>query len=219
MTKIIMDEMKKTRDGLRAMLNDAQESCRLCIKLIHGEGDARDLHDRILELEEDADSEMVRITEELSEIVGKLFLAGMLKRAVVCDAVVASDTEEMFDIMQHVAENWLRVLESDSHELPEEIKALLESMLQNCIVMLEKAIDILDGKDISQHTLSFIQELDGNINHANISAHNILLSEKGDKRAIMRMIRIVKHIENLGDKIKTVASYLLYIRTGDFIKV
>ncbi len=219
MTKIIMDEMKKTRDGLRAMLNDAQESCRLCIKLIHGEGDAKDLHDRILELEDEADSEMIRITEELSEIVGKLFLAGMLKRAVVCDAVVANDTEEMFDIMQHVAENWLRLLESDSHELPEEIKALLESMLQNCIVMLEKAIDILDGKDISQHTLSFIQELDGNINHANISAHNILLSEKGDKRAIMRMIRIVKHIENLGDKIKTVASYLLYIRTGDFIKV
>ncbi|VAX23520.1 hypothetical protein MNBD_NITROSPINAE04-2273 [hydrothermal vent metagenome] len=219
MTKIIMDEMKKTRDALKAMLKEAQESCRLTIKLIHGEEDTKVLLDRILELEENADNEMVRITEELSEIVGKLFLAGLLKRAVVCDAVVANDAEEMFDIMQHVAENWVRVMESDSRGLTEEIKAILESMLQNCIVMLEKAIDILDGKDISQHTLNFIQEVDGNINQANISAHNILLSMKGDKKTIIRIIRIVKHIENLGDKIKTVSSYLLYIRTGDFIKV
>jgi len=219
MTKIIMDEMKKTRDALRVMLNEAQESCRLTIKLIHGEEDTKVLLNRILELEEKADNEMIRITEELSEIVGKLFLAGLLKRAVVCDAVIANDTEEMFDIMQHVGENWVKVMESDSRGLTEEIKAILESMLQNCIVMLEKAIDILDGKDISQHTLNFIQEVDGNINQANISAHNILLSMKGDKKAIIRIIRIVKHIENLGDKIKTVSSYLLYIRTGDFIKV
>ena len=162
---------------------------------------------------------MVRLTEELSETVGKLFLAGLLKRAVVCDAVVAYEAEAMLDLMQHVGENWIKMTESDPKSISEEVKILMDSMLQNCIVMLEKAIDILDGKDISQHTLTFIQELDRNINQANITAHEVLLSQKGEKRSIIRLLRITKHIENLGDKIKSVATYVLYIRTGNFIPV
>lgn len=219
MTKIIMDEMKKTQGALRAMLNEAQEACRLAIRLINGKEDSEALLQKILMLEDNADKEMVRITEELSEIVGKLFLAGLLKRAVVCDAVVANDAEAMLDMLQHVAENWRKVMESDSQSVTDEIRILIDSMLQNCIVMLEKTIDILDGKDISDHTLKFIQELDRNINQANITAHEALLTETGNKRTIIRMLRVVKHIENLGDKIKSVASYILYIRTGEFIKV
>lgn len=219
MTKIIMDEMKKTRGALRSMLNEVQEACRLTIRIVNGEGDSAALLERVLKLEEKSDKEMVRITEELSEIVGKLFLAGLLKRAVVCDAVVANDTEAMLDILQHAGENWQKIMDSDSKSVTDEVRILLDSMLQNCIVMLEKAIDILDGKDISNHTLKFIEELDRNINQANITAHEALLSDQNDKRTIIRLIRVVKHIENLGDKIKSVASYLLYIRTGEFIKV
>jgi len=214
-----MDEMKKTRGALRSMLNEVQEACRLTIRIVNGEGDSAALLERVLKLEEKSDKEMVRITEELSEIVGKLFLAGLLKRAVVCDAVVANDTEAMLDILQHAGENWQKIMDSDSKSVTDEVRILLDSMLQNCIVMLEKAIDILDGKDISNHTLKFIEELDRNINQANITAHEALLSDQNDKRTIIRLIRVVKHIENLGDKIKSVASYLLYIRTGEFIKV
>jgi phosphate uptake regulator len=219
MAKIIMDEMKRTRDSLRTMLTGAQEACRLTIRLVHGEEEAEPLVTRILKLEETADNEMVRITEELTEIVGKLFLAGLLKRAVVCDSVVAHDTEAMLDLLQSVTENWMRMLEQDPGAITDEIRILLDSMLQNCIVMLEKAIDILDGRDISEHTLKFIMEVDGNINQANLRAHETLLLDKGEKRTVIRMIRIVKSIENLGDKIKSVASYLLFIRTGEFIKV
>ena len=85
--------------------------------------------------------------------------------------------------------------------------------------MLEKTVDILDGEDVNGHALSFIQEIDQNINSANYTAHENLLSQSGDRRKIIRLIRIVKHIENLGDKIKSVASYLLYIRTGEFIEI
>lgn len=219
MTKIIMDEMKKTRGALRAMLMEVQEACRLSIRVIHGGEESDALVDKILELEDNADKEMVRITEELSEIVGKLFLAGLLKRAVVCDAVVAHETEAMLDLLQHVGVNWQKIMDTDTAVSMDEVKILLDSMLQNCIVMLEKAIDILDGKDISDHTLKFIEELDRNINQANITAHETLLSQRDDKRTIIRLLRVVKHIENLGDKIKAVASYLLYIRTGEFIKV
>lgn len=218
MSKIIMDEMKKTRNALRELLGGVQEACRLTIRIVHGAEDAAPLLDRILRLEDNADKEMVRITEELSDIVGKLFLAGLLKRAVVCDAVVAHDAEAMLDLMQHVGENWMKIAQSDPKAITEEAKILIDSMLQNCIVMLEKAIDILEGRDISEHTLSFILEVDRNINQANIKAHETLLAEKSDRRTIIRMLRVVKAIENLGDKIKSVASYLLYIRTGEFIK-
>lgn len=219
MAKIILDEMKNTRDALRGMLVSVQEACRMCIRIVNGGEDTGPLLDRVLKLEDQGDSDMVRITEELSEIVGKLFLAGLLKRAVVCDAVVAHDTEAMLDMLQHVAENWTKVTDSDPDMVTDEVKILVDSMLQNCIVMIEKAIDILDGKDISEHNLAFIKELDENINQANITAHETLLTAQGDKRAIIRMLRIVKHVENLGDKIKSVSMYLLYIRTGDFIEV
>jgi len=163
--------------------------------------------------------ETIRIIEHLSNIVGKLFLAGVLKRAVVCDAVVVHELESMLDIMQHVAVNWLKLVESDPESIYDETKILLDSMLQNCVVMLEKTVDILDGEDVNGHALSFIQEIDQNINSANYTAHENLLSQSGDRRKIIRLIRIVKHIENLGDKIKSVASYLLYIRTGEFIEI
>ncbi len=219
MAKIIMDEMKRTRDALRSLLSQTQEACRLTIRLINGEEEPQGLVDQILGLEENADKEMVRITEDLTEIVGKLFLAGLLKRAVVCDSVVAHEAEAMLDLCQSVSENWMKILEFDPNAVSDEVRLLLDSMLQNCIVMLEKAIDILDGRDISEHTLKFILELDGNVNQANVKAHESLLLEKFDKRSIIRMIRIVKSIENLGDKIKSTASYLLFIRTGEFIKV
>ncbi|MBF0170393.1 MAG: hypothetical protein HQK87_04785 [Nitrospinae bacterium] len=219
MAKIIMDEMKRTRDSLRSLLSHTQEACRLTIRLINGGEEPHGLVEQILKLEENSDQEMVRITENLSEIVGKLFLAGLLKRAVVCDSVVAHEAEAMLDLCQSVAENWMRILEHDPQAVTHEVRILLDSMLQNCIVMLEKAIDILDGRDISEHTLKFILELEGNVNQANIKAHESLLLEKFDKRSIIRMIRIVKAIENLGDKIKSTSSYLLFIRTGEFIKV
>lgn len=220
MGKVIMDEMKKTMNALRGMLNEVQEGCRITIRLVNRDEEVAPLLNRILEMEDSSDIEMVRITEELTEIVGKLYLAGLLKRAVVCDAVVAHEAEAMFDILQHVAENWVKVIESDiDTALVEEIKPLVDSMMQNCIVMLEKAIDILDGKDVSEHSLTFIQELDRNINAANIKAHENLLTATGDRRATIRMIRIVKHLENLGDKIKSVAGYLMYIRTGEFIQL
>jgi len=214
-----MDEMEKTRTALRGLLTQVQEACRLSIRLVGGEEESQPLLDRILKLEDQADAELVRLTESLSDIVGKLFLAGLLKRAVVCDAVVIHEAEAMLDLLQHVGENWVKVKDSNPEAITDEVRILIDSMLQNCIVMLEKAIDILDGKDISEHNLNFIRELDQNINHANISAHETLLSQQGDKRTLIRMLRIAKHIENLGDKIKSVAMYLLYIRTGDFLEV
>jgi len=218
-TKIILDELNKTKSDLRTLLVDAQEACRLCLHIIGGEGDSNKMVEKVLSLEANSDMETIRIIEHLSNIVGKLFLAGVLKRAVVCDAVVVHELESMLDIMQHVAVNWLKLVESDPESIYDETKILLDSMLQNCVVMLEKTVDILDGEDVNGHALSFIQEIDQNINSANYTAHENLLSQSGDRRKIIRLIRIVKHIENLGDKIKSVASYLLYIRTGEFIEI
>jgi len=214
-----MDEMKETRDALRAMLVDVQETCRLAIRIVGGDEEIAPLVEKIRQLEDNADDEMIRITEALTEIVGKLYLAGLLKRAVVCDAVVAHEAEAMFDLLQHVGENWQRIMESEPATASDEARILIDSMLQNCIVMLEKCMDILDGKDMTEHTLKFIWDLDEKINQANDRAHEVVLLSKANHSVVARMIRIIKAIENLGDKIKSLAIYILYIRTGEFTKV
>lgn len=220
MAKIVMDELNRTRDAIREMLRQAQEGCRLSIELIGAGANADEIAEQIAQMERKADKEKLRITEELSETVGKLFLAGLLKRAVVCDSVVAYEAESMLDLIDALAQNWRKVQQVDPRVARDDIRVLLDSMLQNCIVMLEKTINILDGVDISSRTLEFIMELDRNINHANTKAHEALLTlKKHDRSALIRMLRIVKSIENLGDKIKSIASYILFIRTGDFVKV
>ena len=219
MTKIIMDEMKRTREALRALLLKVQEGCRLMIRLAGGEEDMAPLLARVSELEEESDGEMTRITGELADIVGKLYLAGLLKRAVVCDAVVAHGAEAMLDTLQSVAATWRELMDSEPGAVTHETRLLLDSMLQNCVVMIEKTVDILDGKDSSETALAFIRELDRNVNQANLTAHEALLGQKGDRRSILRLIRVFKNVEVLGDKIKSAAMYLLFIRTGEFIKV
>ncbi|MFW2331830.1 MAG: PhoU domain-containing protein [Nitrospinota bacterium] len=220
MSNIIMDDMNNTRDDISNLIVLSQQACRLAIKLIHDDPDSAEIVDKIKKMERKGDKEKVRITEDLSDIVGKLFLAGLLKRAVVCDSVVVHEGEAMLDLLDSLAENWMRIKDANPSVITDEIVVLLDSMLQNCIVMIEKTVEALRGKEMDSHTLAFIVEVDKNINQANTKAHEVVLSMADkDKSSIIRLIRIVKSLENLGDKIKSVASYLLFIRTGEFVKV
>ncbi len=174
----------------------------------------------IQEAEEEMDKRFVDMLYSLSSLSSRFSLANVVARIPIGDGIIVKEIETISDLLctiSTVIQN-LNEKEDQFSLLSERIIFKLREMLNNIILMLEKAKSLLEYGG-QESLLDDVRDIDLLVNNLRDSSTEEVLNSKLPTPLLLQVLHLFGLLEKIGDKTKSVSTMIYFVHTGKLVKL
>ncbi len=215
---ILNDYLNSIKTDIVKQIMLIQQSAKNTVMLLskYDEKIVEEIH----EAEEEMDKRFVDMLYSLSSLSSRFSLANVVARIPIGDGIIVKEIETISDLLCTISDV-IKKLNREENQfalLSERTIFKLREMLNNIILMLEKAKSLLEYGG-QENLLDDVRDIDLLVNNLRDSSTEEVLNSKLPTPLVIQVLHLFGLLEKVGDKTKSVATMIYFVHTGKLVKL